>query len=321
MKVLYITNMYPDTDRPYYGIFIKEQIEAIRKQVGNFNYSISVIHGYRGYWEYLKSIAVINYKIFKYRPDVIHVHYGLSGLFLLANPFVGNRIMVTLHGGDIQPAQRKKIQNILTAWVIRRSNIVVVLNEHMREIVSHLGAKIYTIKCGVNLEFFSCKREKRSTRKAVVVFPSNINRPEKNYALFCSVIKKLSKEYNRKMVTKVIDGMTRNEVKDILCSSHCLLMTSISEGSPQIVKEAMACNLPIVTVDVGDVKELMKGVENCYISNEYSAAELAVLVQRVLNGVQKTNGRQALIRRSLDNKVIARKIYRLYERIAKGKCN
>lgn len=80
MKILYVTNMYPDEKKPHFGVFVKEQMEAISlsKEVDQTLYNIK---GHISKWEYIKSMFSINYKIFKEKPDLIHVHYGLSGLF------------------------------------------------------------------------------------------------------------------------------------------------------------------------------------------------------------------------------------------------
>ncbi len=75
---------------------------------------------------------------------------------------------------------------------------------------------------------------------------------------------------------------TRTEVNWLMCAADCLLLTSRSEGSPQVVKEAMACGCPIVSVDVGDVRERVEGIEGCYVAKSRTPQELADLLRTAL---------------------------------------
>jgi glycosyltransferase involved in cell wall biosynthesis len=93
-----------------------------------------------------------------------------------------------------------------------------------------------------------------------------------------------------------------------------LLMTSFSEGSPNVVKEAMACNLPVVSVLVGDVPELLAGIKGCVMCPREAEALGAALVQ-VLRDGQRSAGRLALQRKGLDQESVARKIMTVYAEV------
>jgi glycosyltransferase involved in cell wall biosynthesis len=75
-----------------------------------------------------------------------------------------------------------------------------------------------------------------------------------------------------------------------LNAADCFLCTSQAEGSPTILKEAMACNLPVVSVDVGDVKQRLGGVANCFIEPRDPDA-LANRVIQVLRSGKRSDGR------------------------------
>ena len=92
-------------------------------------------------------------------------------------------------------------------------------------------------------------------------------------------------------------------------------MTSFTEGSPQVIKEALACGCPIVSVDVGDVKERVDGVAGCYVANNREPKELAELIQKALSFEGKTKGREKIIADGLDNRQVAEKLVRIYEKI------
>jgi glycosyltransferase involved in cell wall biosynthesis len=94
-----------------------------------------------------------------------------------------------------------------------------------------------------------------------------------------------------------------------------LLLTSKTEGSPQVIKEAMACGCPIVSVDVGDVAERVSGVEGCYIVRTREPKDIAVALQKALAYEGKTNGRERIIEMGLSNEQVAKQLLRIYEQL------
>ncbi|RYE29893.1 MAG: glycosyltransferase, partial [Sphingobacteriales bacterium] len=97
-----------------------------------------------------------------------------------------------------------------------------------------------------------------------------------------------------------------------------LLLTSTREGSPQIIKEAMACNLPIVSTDVGDIKDLLEGVRNCYVINSFDPKSFIGAIKSISelsHDKRSTNGRDKLISMELDSKSVARRIYDVYKEL------
>jgi glycosyltransferase involved in cell wall biosynthesis len=305
--------MYPTEEHPYYGIFVKEQIDTI-KLIEDIDYSVHYIKGYKSKWEYIKSIFSINYEIFKEKPDLIHVHYGLSGLFLLVNPWIKRKTFITLHGGDINSAQGNKIQITLTKKIIKSVCTVYVMNEYMKKVAEDFNNNCKILKCGVNIDFFSCRKKIKQQNKYLLVFPSNKEREVKNFSLFEKVFNEVKKEFTD-IEYREIKDMTRTQVRDMFCQANCLLLTSISEGSPQVIKEAMACDLPIVSVDVGDVKEVLHNVENSYVAQTYNVNELKELVIKTLKATERQyNSRDTIKALNLDNTQIAKKIVLDYEK-------
>ena len=112
-----------------------------------------------------------------------------------------------------------------------------------------------------------------------------------------------------------LKGFSRKEVQLAMNACNCLLMTSFREGSPTVIKEAMACGTPIVSVDVGDVKAVTNGTTGCYISESYDADELALLIRKAISFAGKTNGRQRIIELELSNELIARRLINIYNKI------
>jgi glycosyltransferase involved in cell wall biosynthesis len=280
MKGLYITNMFPFKEHKYYGIHVKEQIESLSSKL---NYDIFFINAYeRGKLEYIKSIFPIIKKIKSEKYDYIHIHYGISGIFLFFfRPKI--KIFLTLHGGDILPKQNNYIQNIVSKLIISKVDKVLILNEEMEEIIKKYTSNYEILPCGVNSDFFTTDTKLKKGRK-IFLIPGDPSRDVKDYALFKKVIFNLLEIYPE-LEEKHIHNLTRMGVKELLNKASCLIMTSKSEGSPQIIKEALSCGIPIVSTNVGDVKIVIDGIDNCYTSESRSANEISMLVVKSQNNV------------------------------------
>ncbi len=111
-------------------------------------------------------------------------------------------------------------------------------------------------------------------------------------------------------------GYSRAEVANLFYAADALVMTSFTEGSPQVVKEAMACGCPIVSVDVGDVAERIAGVDKCYIA-ERTPEDIALKLNTIIQDTQRTNGREHVLAMGLDNKQVAEKLIEIYREICK----
>ena len=91
-----------------------------------------------------------------------------------------------------------------------------------------------------------------------------------------------------------------------------LLMTSLHEGSPNVVKEALACNLPIVSTDVGDVRNRIGALDGCVVCATDDPATIAEALNQVLSRRQGIDGRKAVL--DLDEQVLTSKVIDVYRR-------
>jgi glycosyltransferase involved in cell wall biosynthesis len=118
-----------------------------------------------------------------------------------------------------------------------------------------------------------------------------------------------------------LKGYSREEVALLMNAVDVCLMTSFTEGSPQFIKEAMACNCPIVSVDVGDVKYITEGIDGCFICNSYNEIEIADKLNVALRLNSRTNGRKRILENGLDLKSVADKIFQIYTQISERTIN
>jgi len=313
MKILVITNMFPghNHDVPYQGVFVAEQVDSLRAR--GLDCDLIVIEGHKGKLFYLFSLLRIYSHIFLHKYDVIHVHYGLSGLFMLLLPFrrVWRRVVITLHGGDILPGQGKYVQVFLTKLIVSKAGVVITLNEEMNEQVRSINTSVVKIPCGVCPELFT---PHKCLRENIIVFPGAVNRWVKNYPFFESVFEQYSLISQDASIV-ILDGMTREQVSQLLSRASALLMTSHSEGSPQIVKEAMLCDVAVVSSDVGDVKDIIDGIKGCAVYELHAAPRdvaeqlfLAIEASRISQGVR----RQRIFELHLDQTSVIDQLLSLY---------
>ena len=123
---------------------------------------------------------------------------------------------------------------------------------------------------------------------------------------------------NRQIELIELKGYNRDQVTALMYNCHALLMTSKTEGSPQVVKEAMACGCPIVSVDVGDVAERTSGVEGCYVVSTREPKDIAEALQKALAFNGRTNGRERIIAMGLSNEQVAKQLEGIYEHVLAG---
>lgn len=319
INVLLVTNMFPTNQSPYYGIFVKEQVDSIKRYHDDVNIDVFYIDGISSSWNYLKTIPSLINKSNSGNYDLVHIHYGLAGLFTLFAYSIKIPIVVTLHGGDIQIDQGKTIQVALTKRILKKATYAITLNDKMDDVVKQYCHNTVQCPCSVNTDVFKdvyvvhdCVEEKR------IIFPSDRNRWVKNFPLFETVLSILERKYGIKTSFKEVKNMNREEVCHLFNESDLLIMTSRSEGSPQVVKEAMACNLPIVTTPVGDVHYLLSGVKNSIVCNSHDADEIASCAVSILaNNQKKSTGREKIFALGLDDCSISNKIYSVYSNLKK----
>lgn len=312
--------MWPIPTHPYYGIFVKEQIEGIKKYYKDVDFEISFINGKASKLNYLNSIFKLNWKISKSKYDIIHIHFGLSGFFLLFNPFIKTPIITTFHGSDMDINKLKGVFVWVSKIVAKKSKKIFYLNDVTLKILDAQKEKLIYLPCGVNTDDFYEEQVSIVKNKIIIGFPANKIRPEKNFQLFQEIINNLQSQFDTEISIIEFHDKSRKEVRESLNLIDLLLMTSLSEGSPQIVKEGLSCNTPVISSNVGDVKKLLDGVNNCYLVDSFKAEDYIQPLVKILeneNIKTRSTGRQQIFKLQLDEKSTSKKIYSEYIKLTK----
>jgi len=286
--------------------FITEQADAIQATGIKVEYFCVEGKGWRGY---LSNRAKMMRKIAEFQPDIIHAHYGLSGL--LANTQRRIPVVTTYHGSDINEPMVYPYskQNMYLS-----AHNIFVSKKNLKK--AGLKRKYSLIPCGVNLSSFEAidktiAREKSGLdpNRKYVLFSGSFDNKVKNSELAIAAIKLLND-----VTLLELKGYTREEVTRLMYAADACLMTSHTEGSPQFIKEAMACGCPVVSVEVGDVAEVTGDVDGCYLAS-YKADDVAAKLQLAMNFGKRTEGRKRIIDVGMDAETVTRKITEVYKTV------
>ncbi|HJV77463.1 MAG TPA: glycosyltransferase family 4 protein, partial [Paludibacter sp.] len=292
MKILIVCSRNSGKIAP----FIQEQGDGLSRLGVEVSYF--TIKG-KGLWGYLKNRKKLIQNIAEFSPDLIHAHYGLSGL--LANTQRHIPVVTTYHGSDINDARAFPLSKL--NMVLSVHNIFVSKKNRQK---SNQRGKQSLIPCGVDTTLFR-PTEKDQARKLLnldedkkyILFAGAFANQVKNSSLAQEAVALLT---NTNLVE--LQGYSREEVALLLNAVDVVLMTSFTEGSPQIIKEAMACNCPIVSVPVGDVADVTDSVAGCFIST-YQSADVASNLQQALEFGSRTEGRTRIMELGLDAETVA----------------
>jgi teichuronic acid biosynthesis glycosyltransferase TuaC len=315
MKVLFVVSANKE-----FGMspFVKSQGESLVNNGVNIDYYLIDKGGIKGY---LSHIKLLKEKIKSNSYNVIHAHYTYSGwVSLLTNTKTPK--LVSFMGADVYGsvnANGKK--NIKAYFNYTLSKLIQPFIGHIIAKSKHLQSYIYikkkssVIPNGVNFKKYKIipQEEARNTLninpiKKQILFLGNKKNPRKNYKLLEKAFEVIKDENVELM--DINYPIKPDLVPTYINASDVVILTSYLEGSPNVIKEAMACSCPIVSVDVGDVKEVISNTKGCYIS-KYEYKDLADKILKAITFKGKTTGRVDVKHLEINN--IAKKIINIYD--------
>lgn len=318
MKVLFVCRHIP-----FYGIspIMTRQADGLIAKGIEVDYF--TIKG-KGFSAYLKAIpALKNHLLQNSTYNIIHAHYGLCGLAVTyvakkektVISFMGSELI-----GDPFPANffQNQLLKMINNRCIRKFDGIIV--KSMRMSLALKEKTHFVIPNGVSLlDFFPLdKTEARKkvnylSRKKLIIFISDPpDRPEKNFALLDEAVKLLN---DPGIEVKCLWSLTKEDLNFYYSAADLLVLTSLHEGSPNVIKEAMACDCPIVSTDVGDVRKNIEGIDGCHIVS-FEPTDVAEKIGSTIN-YGKTNGRKRLIELGLDSISTSNRLIEVYKKVLK----
>jgi teichuronic acid biosynthesis glycosyltransferase TuaC len=307
MKVLVVTNMYPTREWPAFGTFVHDQVEALRRD--GVEVDVFFVNGRKSVWNYLWGVFRLWWFLLGRRYDLIHAHYVLAGV--LARLQWGHKVVLTHHGPEVlgQPRWQAVLCKIVTPLF---DQVIYVSEELRRTLKDEQG---WVIPCGVNLDHFTPISRDRARElvglppdKRLVLWAGEHWRPEKRFDLVEQAMARVA-EMLPDAELVLLTKKPHDVVPFYMSACDALVLTSALEGSPMVIKEAMACNLPIVSVRVGDVVEVIGETPGCALA-ERDAADVAARLIAVLKEPRRTDGRDRIAHLRHDR--IARRLVGVY---------
>lgn len=324
--MLAVTNMYPTDSDPVYGIFVRTQMESIREL--GVDVEVRFVDGRRRAWRYATAAAVWAGVASPARYDLVHAHYGLTGFVALLSrcplvvSFCGDDLLGTPDGRGGLTIKSRVVQR-LSYVAARQANAIICKSEGMRlalpdEAESH---RAHVIPNGVNTRLFRPAGRLAARRalglnpdERLVLFPNTPSERRKRVDLAEAGVAAL-REMGYGARLWVITGVPPERMPLHYQAADCLLLTSDWEGSPNVVKEALCCDLPVVSVDVGDVVRWLDQVPGCPVVGR-SAEGIAGGLRTALS-TGRVDGEP--VRKEVALDVIAKRIVEVYrEAITRG---
>ncbi|SDJ48256.1 glycosyltransferase [Natronorubrum texcoconense] len=297
-------------------VFFDQQIETLEEK--GVDCTVCVVPGAeqidgdmasrRGVKEYLQFFPRVRRELRRGEYDLIHANYGLTAPYAITQFRLP--VVLTLWGSDVVG-----FDGLVTKACAWRCDAITVRSEEMRKL---LGRDAHILPSGIDLERFR-PIDQRTAREHVgwdlegthVLFPYSPEYERKNFPLAERVVERAETELGQQVSLQTISGVPHEAVVYYMNAADVLMLTSDHEGSPNTVKEAMACNLPVVSTAVGDVRERLDGVSPSRIGT--SEKQLVDGLIEVIRADNRSNGRDAVRKVSWDR--IGDRILELYQSV------
>jgi hypothetical protein len=330
MRVLVVTNIYPTDAHPASGTFVAAQVESLR----DLGVDIEVLFVDRlesGRAVYRNLAETVRASFDAVRPDLVHVMYGGVMSDTVTKTVRDRPVLVSFCGSDLLGSRGGPLEKLSGRYGViaskraagRASGIVVKSENLMRALPKGLDrSRVWLLPSGVDLRRFEPMARSECQRRLGwdparkhVLFPADPARPEKRFALAEASVAHLNRS-GADVELHVLRDVPHADVPSWLNAASAILLTSTHEGSPNAVKEALACNVPVVSVDVGDVRARIAAIDGCFIA-EPTPEDLAAKLGLVLERVAPIDGRKRLTDISVDR--VAAKLHEIYGLVAATK--
>lgn len=320
MHILVITSEWPTEQHPEWAPFIVQQVQSLCR--AGVHVDVVPFRGAKNLVNYLQAYRRVRRCLRHNSYDLIHAQFGQSGLLALPKLLP---LVVTFRGSDLegiigakgQYTYRGYILRYLSKWIAFLADEIIVVSESLAKYLPQ-QLPYHVIPGGVDFNLFkpSSKEKARKVLKlpqdqSLILFGGRPEIPRKRYTLARQAVDQLASWYHADLV--VLQNIPHHVVPIYMNACDVLLLTSLHEGSPNMVKEALACNLPVVSVNVGDVQARLAGVPGCIVCHDDCPHTIAAGLTEVLNQKVSFNGRDFI--KELDEDIVTNRVIRVYRHI------
>lgn len=310
MRVLIVTNMYPTRERPEFGVFVRDQLEALGR-IDGIEPELYVFEG-GGIRNYRKAVGPLKKHLKERHYDVVHAHYGLTGW--VARKAGAKPLVVTFHGTDLYDKRAIRISRS----VAKKADQVALVSEDLGQQIE--GVKLrrpaVILPTGVSLARFA-ERPREQARidlgidpeGSYVLFPFSPDRPVKHYDRAAAVAQQIED-----LEVLTLGGVPPDQVATYMNAVDATLVPSEYEGFGLAALETLACNTPVVATPTGMAVDLLRGVKGCQCI-EWDLATWTRAVEAILEDPDpRVKGRPVAEQWSTD--AMARRVVELYRDVA-----
>jgi glycosyltransferase involved in cell wall biosynthesis len=310
--------MFPHSGHPYSGVFVAREAEALER--GGVEVQVETVALTRGEADYFTARSRIHRRVRDWNPDVCHAHYGYT---LVAAAGCRRPLVATFYGDDVNGESngrggitlKSRVGRLVTSTLGRSADRILVQSRAMRDRLSAgLHGRTEILASGIDDQRFTPGDRAQARRRlqvpvdsAVIGFVHSGKQPTKRLDLAQAAMAELQRRGTAAHLL-VAESVPADDMPSYYQACDCLLMTSDTEGSPNCVKEALACGTPVVSVPVGDVPEIVTRPEQGRIV-ERTPAALAEGIEAML---QSPRARHSLLPERLHASQVTARLIEIY---------